>query len=94
MCVVSMIAEHYNDKWRISPKPFEWGETPKPLPKFPTKEELDDFWRLYERAKEYDRKNHEPDCETKEKMDNLVKLAKELGVGDEVKKILDGTYKP
>jgi hypothetical protein len=33
-----------------------------------------------ERAREYDRKNGEPDCELDEKKQRLQKLAEELGI--------------
>lgn len=97
MCVMSMIIDHYNEKWQPY-MPKQWPiiqETPSNIkfPKFPTKEELDEFWKLYERAKEYDRKNHEPDCETKEKIDKLLDLAKSLNIEEEVKKIIEGKYK-
>ena len=45
-----------------------------------TKEEIEEFRKLLDRAREYDKRNNEPDCETKEKKEKLLALAKELGV--------------
>ena len=72
MCTYSMIADHYGQKW---------GQylqfTP---PQIPNQAELDEFRQLLERAREYDRRNHEPGCELDEKKDRIRQLAKELGV--------------
>jgi hypothetical protein len=87
MCVVSMVMDHYWDKWEpirrvpyVVPDeyiPFVGPATP-PLPITP--EEIEEFRRLLERAREYDKKNNEPDCELQEKRERLQKLAEELGV--------------
>jgi len=80
MCVVSMIMDHYNDEWhRKYPSPWD---TPKPIqwPNLPTQEEIDELRRLLERAREYDRRNNEPDCELEEKRQKLKELADSLGV--------------
>lgn len=87
-----MIFDHYDDKWRNPPyrpwKTSPWPDTyppPPPVvyplpPKMPTQEEIDEFRKLLKRAREYDQKNHEPDCENEEKKRKLKDLAKELGV--------------
>ena len=85
MCVVSMIMAHYDDEWsrrlqdlqRTAPSPFGWPQTSPPPP---TQQEIDEFRRLLDRAREYDRKNGEPDCELEEKRTRIRKLAEELGV--------------
>lgn len=46
----------------------------------PTKEEIEEFRRLLERAREYDKKNDEPDCEKEEKKQKLMQLAKQLNI--------------
>ena len=75
MCSVSMIMEHKYDEWmRRTPPPFVY--TPPAI----TQQEVDEFRRLLERAREYDKKNNEPDCELEEKRQKLLTLAKELGV--------------
>lgn len=84
MCVVSMIMDHQFDEWDRKYRP--WLSEPiitpyqKPQRAFPTQEEIDEFHRLLDRAREYDRKNNEPDCELEEKREKLRKLAEELGI--------------
>ena len=100
MCVVSMIMDHQYDEWERKFPPFrEWPVNPNrpsiPLPPpiimpiGPTQDEIDEFHRLLERAREYDKKNNEPDCELETKKEKLLKLAKELGIYKKVKEILD-----
>ena len=87
MCVVSMVMDHYWDKWRyIKPTPWEYPPSTPPVPDWPpppppiTPEEIEEFRKLLERAREYDKRNNEPDCELQEKKDRLLKLADELGI--------------
>ena len=89
MCVVSLVMQTKTDEWfqrywhqPVMPVPPFPGPLPPPNPAvpLPTKEEVDEFRRLLEKAREYDRKNNEPDCEMEEKRDKLRALAKELGV--------------
>lgn len=74
MCVVSMVTDHYIDKWRqyqqdtITTTP---GISPQ---------EVEEFRKLLERAREYDKRNNEPECELDSKRQALKKIAKELGV--------------
>lgn len=93
MCVVSMVGDHYSDKWRTR----DWYQTPFVQP-FSINVEVvtrDEFERLkaevaemvalLKRAKKYDADNHEPDCELEEKMVVLRSVAKLVGVNlDEV----------
>lgn len=77
MCSVSMIMDHYWEKWQphkdyIFPLP--------PLVSPITWDEIQEFRRLLERAREYDRKHNQPDCELEEKRQRLKNLAAELGV--------------
>lgn len=89
MCTVSMIMDHYYDKWypllpptSPLPTPLTPLPVPVPVPVVPliTPEEIEEFRKLLDRAREYDRKNNEPDCELYEKKQRLRELAKELGV--------------
>jgi len=116
MCVVSMVSDHYIDKWgrRIPGWPNSEPNTPSipfvpsvpypplgpgwpipdgaggdsggtititsmPDPKI-TQEEIDEFRRLLARAREYDARNNEPNCELDEKRQILLKIAEALGV--------------
>lgn len=89
MCVVSMVMDHYWDKWQPYkvpfPSPYEQPATIYPpvqpivtRPLIP-QADIDEFYKLLNRARDYDKKNNEPDCELDEKKERLKKLAKELG---------------
>lgn len=89
MCTVSMVMDHKWDEWnRRYPTPTAPPVVPPWITPFappviapmPTQEEIAEFRRLLERAREYDKRNGEPDCELQEKRDRLKKLADELGV--------------
>lgn len=86
MCVYSMIADYYQDKWKKL-----WENVPYVPPTtlpapiiFPqpqiTQEELKEFRELLERAKKYDKENNQKDCELDSKKETLRQLAKQLGV--------------
>ena len=80
MCVVSMVMDHYHDKWRpLVPQPLPYPY-PVPAPSPITPAEVEEFRKLLERAREYDRKNNEPDCELEEKRKKVKDLADALGV--------------
>ena len=81
MCVYSMIMDHKHDEWHrryIEPAPRTVPLLPQPA--LPTQAELEEFRRLLERAREYDRRNNEPACEEEEKKKRLKELADLLGV--------------
>ena len=95
MCVVSMVMEHYLDKWQQPDPRFTnpfpsigvgvipstpWPPPARPPVNMPTQAEVDEFHRLLARARKYDAEHNEPDCELEEKRQLLLKLAKELGV--------------
>jgi hypothetical protein len=85
MCVVSMVMEHYTEKWdRLIPRdpffPLRVPLTPPiPAPAI-TPAEIEEFHVLLARAREYDRKHNQPDCELAEKKAVLQKIAEALGV--------------
>lgn len=95
MCVVSMVGDHFGQEW---PKRYPWIPPSVPTPTFippaPSREEFDrlklevELLRgLLEKAKEYDKKNNEPDCEIDDKMKFLRQVAKSVGIDlDEVLK--------
>lgn len=74
MCTVSMVMDHYRDKW-YDPPPTDYGVSAPNLIVWPvgqpiTREEFDALKRdvlemreLLKRAKKYDEDNGEPDCE-------------------------------
>lgn len=73
MCVVSMVMDHYKEKW----EPLTWPTSTKPTI---SDEEIQEFKRLLERAREYDKRNNEPNCELDEKRQVILDIAKQLGV--------------
>lgn len=88
MCTVSMIMDHYHDKWadkwrELMPNtapyipPTNIPITPSPLI---TPEEVAEFKRLLERARAYDKAHNQPDCEIEEKRTRVRELAESLGV--------------
>ena len=80
MCVVSMVIDHATTTWpRRIPTPWPWNDPTPPQPLI-SPDELKEFRELLERAREYDRKNSEPECEQDDKRELLKKLAKQLGV--------------
>lgn len=93
MCVVSMIGDHFDDKWKDL-KPFipyqqDWNKNIQPInyhqkvsrEEFEAlKKEVEEMKALLKRAKEYDEKNNEPNCEIEEKMKFLREVAKLVGV--------------
>jgi len=80
-----MIGDHYRDKWIDRwPNIPSWPQTTIPSI---SRQEFDDLKKevaemkeLLKRAKEYDERTGQPDCEIDEKMDLLRKVAKLVGV--------------
>ena len=86
MCVYSMIVDHFNDKWTKKLEESDslpaWptqGWLPPPSPPQLTDEEIADLRKLLERAKEYDARTGQKECELEEKKEKLRRLAAELG---------------
>lgn len=95
MCVVSMVGDHFNDKWKDPSYPYY-----PQIQKLTTdsidievtrqefdalKKEVEEMKKLLERAFEYDKKNNEPNCEMEEKVALLKKVAEAVGVNlDEI----------
>lgn len=83
MCAASMIGDHYRDKWQT-----RWPTliTTPVVPQVSREEfdalrrEVQEMKELLKRAKDYDERNGEPECEMDEKMDLLRKVAKLVGV--------------
>lgn len=100
MCVVSMIMDDWQDRWRerpwypyIPPQPTTINPhfLPPLVPPI-TREEFDKLKNEVEilkqqivRAKEYDIKHNEPDCEIEEKIAKIREIAKLVGINlDEI----------
>lgn len=77
MCVVSMVMDHYADKWN---QQIQTLPTITYWPPQITQAELDEFHQFLERAREYDKRNNEPLCEMESKKARVRKLAEKLGV--------------
>jgi hypothetical protein len=87
MCVVSMVMDHYWEKWQPftrNPDPQEIPGGPQktiyPEPQAITADKINEFRRLLARAREYDRKHNEPECELEEKKAKIRDLAQSLGI--------------
>jgi hypothetical protein len=90
MCVVSMVSDHYRDKW--TPLGGGGGIGGGGAGYFPIldpisraefdklKADVEEMKALLQRAKMYDAKNGEPDCEMADKVDLLRKVADLVGV--------------
>lgn len=86
MCVVSMVMDQYRDNipsWPQKPtivvQPFTFDLTLEAW-KADIERRLAEMERMVLAAKEYDRKNGEPDCELDSKRVALKKLAEEMGI--------------
>jgi len=91
MCVVSMVIDHYNDKWF---ERWQIPSTPDSLPSIfiaredsvtraefeELKKDIAELKSLLVRAKKYDTETGQPDCETDEKMTLVRKVAEMVGV--------------
>ena len=85
-----MIYDHYIEKWdgykkeqsqpTYIPYPYPVGYFPPTVSSPLTQEEIDELRKLLAKAKEYDEKTGQPDCELEEKKQKLIELAKDLGV--------------
>ena len=63
MCVVSMVFDHYWEMWNERRRQVPWVQPAVYPPMYPVipQSEIDEFRKLLDRAREYDRKNNEPD---------------------------------
>ena len=81
MCVVSMVMDHYRDKWEpYVQQPTVWPVVIGKIPPTITAEEVAEFRRLLERAREYDKRMGQPDCEVDDKRQILKRIAAALGI--------------
>ena len=78
MCVVSMITDHYRDKWPL-PLPQSPVVPSIPYEQFPWAE----YWELKRKAEEYDRRTNQPNCEKediKKWESEMERFLKEKGI--------------
>jgi len=77
-----MIGDHFNDKWKQPPYQQIFTNIPDvSRAEFEAlKKEVEEMKTLLKRAKEYDEKNNEPNCEIEEKMAMLRKFADAVGI--------------
>jgi hypothetical protein len=71
MCSYSMVVDKFT---------LDWQPIPGREVKVPSQAEIDEFYKLLEKAREYDRKTNQPDCESESKKEALRILAEKLGV--------------
>lgn len=97
MCVVSMVGDHYNDKWKEPFHPYvnppgntviNWSTGVSQKEFDDLKKEVLEMKELLKKAKLYDEKNNEPDCYIDDKIDFLKKIAALVGVD------LEDVFKP
>ena len=87
MCVVSMIGDHFGDKWQ---NPNGTGISYPQIisdPNSASKQDLEalrkevlEMKELLKKAIEYDKKNNEPNCQIEDKIAILKKVAEIVGV--------------
>jgi hypothetical protein len=75
VCAVSMVMDSKADDWSRR----YWQAPPAPVP-LPTPQEVEEFRRLLDRAREYDRRTGQERCELEEKRRRLRDMAEDLGV--------------
>lgn len=80
MCVVSMINNHYLDKWTQLPQPSQPLVTSINYVPPITDAEITEFRELLKRAREYDKKNEQAHCEDADKKAALKKIAEAFGI--------------
>ena len=82
MCVVSMIGDHYNDKWKQQNTTTIIND-PNAASKDDLnalKKEVEEMKELLKKALDYDKRNNEPHCEMEDKVAVLKRVAEAVGV--------------
>ena len=84
MCVVSMVGDHFQDKWNKYPyvdllNKAQLGDITR-WEFEELKKEVKEMKDLLVKAKIYDNQHNEPDCEIEDKMKFLKECAKLVGI--------------
>jgi len=79
MCVVSMIGDHFNEKWK---QPYQEGafNNVSRLEFDLLRRDVLEMKELLKKALEYDNRTHQPDCHVDEKIEFLKKFAELFGI--------------
>lgn len=86
MCTVSMIMDHYRDKWNEKGWDHYQQQHPPIFPSIPNseiealKKDIEELKKLLKRAKKYDEDNGEPDCELDSKKKIIKDIADSMGI--------------
>lgn len=84
MCVVSMIGDHYTEKFKQWPGYYDnyktWSNNVSREEFELLRNEVLEMKKLLEKAIQYDIDNNEPHCETDEKVALLKKISEAVGV--------------
>ena len=88
MCVYSMVLDYGRKQWPLEGTPVQpqWPQIPTWPTQLPTKQELDEFRRLLEQARQFDKIAKQPDCEDPTKVEWLKRL---VAVMERVEKKLE-----
>lgn len=91
MCAVSMVLDHYKDKWQdfypIAQPDYKPNSYYDRLEIEKLRKEVEELKKLVKRARQYDEDTGQKDCELVEKKEYLKKIADILGI--ELKDIID-----
>lgn len=80
MCAVSKVMNQFHDRWK--PRVTPPGHPPLPPRNFEPAirdEEIREFRTLLRRAREYDKRHNQTECQHADKREALLRLAAELG---------------
>lgn len=80
MCVVSMVMDHYTEKWATLDVPTYTYSAPSRVEFDELKKEVLEMKELLRKAKIYDVENNQADCEKEDKVALVKKIAEMVGV--------------
>lgn len=80
MCVVSMVGDHFSDKFKPIQPAFNYVQGISQAEFDQLKKEVLEMKELLKKAIKYDKDNNEPDCQKEDKIKLLKEIAKAVGV--------------